>query len=79
MKLSQVLSKAISIVVLTDYVNILQTRLKVFGFKNDPAVSLLPSFLPHFFSFCWASSRLHFGGKSFRETFWDLRIKRRER
>ena len=49
MKLSQVLPKAISIVVLTNYVNILQTRLRVFGFKNDPAVSLLPPFLPHFF------------------------------
>ena len=47
----------------------------VFGFKSDTAVltftfrflsSLLFSlFLPHFFSSCWAFSRLHFGGKSF--------------
>ena len=49
MKLSQVLPKAISIVVLTNYVNILQTRFGVFEFKNDPAVSLLLPFLSHFF------------------------------
>ena len=26
-------------------------------------------FLPHFFLSCWAFSRLHFGGKSFRKAF----------
>ena len=31
------------------------------------------SFLMIFF--CWAFSRLHFGGKGFWERFWDLRIR----
>ena len=47
----------------------------VFGFKSDTAVLtftfrflsslLFLLFLPHFFSSCWAFSRLDFGGKSF--------------
>ena len=51
----------------------------VFGFKNDTAVltctfrflsfPLFSLFLPHFFFSCWAFSRLHFGGKSFRKAF----------
>ena len=50
-----------------------------FGFKSDIAVLtftfrflsslLFLLFLPHFFFSCWGFSRLHFGGKSFKESF----------
>ena len=50
-----------------------------FGFKSDTTVlsstfSFLSSplfllFLCHYFFFCWASSRLHFGGKRFKECY----------
>ena len=51
----------------------------VFGFKSDTAIlsftfrflssPLVSLFLPHVFFICWALSRLHFGGKSFKESF----------
>ena len=55
----------------------------VFEFKSDKAVltfsfhflsfPLLSLFLPFFFS-CWAFRRLHFGGQSFWESFYNFRI-----
>ena len=54
----------------------------VFGFKIGTAVLnsifhflpflLFSFFLPHFVFFCWAFSKLHFGGQSFLESFEDL-------
>ena len=51
----------------------------VLGFKIGTAVLnsifrflrflLFLFFLPHFVFFCWAFSKLHFGGKSFLESF----------
>ena len=56
----------------------------VFEFKSDKAVltfsfhflsfPLLSLLLPFFFS-CWAFRRLHFGGQSFWESFYNFRIR----
>ena len=40
--------------------------------------TFLPSFLASFFFFCWAFSRLHFGGKVFREGFRILGLDERK-
>ena len=57
----------------------------VLGFKSDTAVLtfsfLTPSFtfLSSVFFFGWVFSGLHFDGKSFQESFQDLRIRLKER
>ena len=60
----------------------------VFGFKSNTAVltftfrflssPLFSPFLPHFFSSCWAFSRLNFGGTSFRKAFRILGLGERK-
>ena len=40
--------------------------------------TFLPSFLASFFFFSWAFSRLHFGGKVFREGFRILGLDERK-